>query len=54
MERVTGGEAVGARPSVRPRGGSPPGFRFCDGGVVARHGGGSGIMVEGPIWPEGA
>jgi hypothetical protein len=36
------------------RGGSPPGARFCDGGEVARHGRGSGIMVEGPIWLEGA
>jgi hypothetical protein len=33
-----GGEPAGARPPVKPRGGSPPQFRFCDGGVVARHG----------------
>jgi hypothetical protein len=42
-----GGEPAGARPPVKPRGGSPPGFRFCDGGVVARPGRGEGIMVEG-------
>jgi hypothetical protein len=33
-----GGEPAGARPPVRPRGGSPSGSRFCDDGVVARHG----------------
>jgi hypothetical protein len=33
-----GGEPAGARPSVRPRGGSPLGSRFCDDGVVPRHG----------------
>jgi hypothetical protein len=32
-----GGEPAGARPPVRPRGGSPLGFRFRGGGVVARH-----------------
>jgi hypothetical protein len=33
-----GGEPARARPPVKPHGGSPPGFRFCDRGVVARHG----------------
>jgi hypothetical protein len=28
---------------VKPRGGSPPGLRFRDGGVVARHGRGRGL-----------
>jgi hypothetical protein len=55
VERVTGGgKPAGAGPPVRPCGGSLPGFRFCDGGVVARHRRGSGIMAEGPIWSEGA
>jgi hypothetical protein len=33
-----GGEPAGAQPPVKPRGGSPPGLQFCDGGVVAKHG----------------
>jgi hypothetical protein len=33
-----GREPAGVRPPVKSRGGSPPGARFCDGGVVARHG----------------
>jgi hypothetical protein len=32
------GEPAGARPPVKPRGGSPPGLRFHNEGVVARHG----------------
>jgi hypothetical protein len=42
---------------VRPRGGSPPGFRFCDGEVVARHRGvgdhGGGANLAGGClgWP---
>jgi hypothetical protein len=31
-------EPVGVRPPMKSRGGSPSGARFCDGGVVARHG----------------
>jgi hypothetical protein len=33
-----GREPAGVRPSVKSRGGSPLGARFCDRGVVARHG----------------
>jgi hypothetical protein len=31
-------ESAGVRPPLKPRGGSPPWVRFCDGEVVARHG----------------
>jgi hypothetical protein len=33
-----GRESAGVRLPVKSRDGSPPGIRFCDGGVVARHG----------------
>jgi hypothetical protein len=57
-----GGEADGVRRGVNRsgstvgevRGGSPPRAQFCDGGVAARPGRGSGITGVGPIWPEGA
>ena len=42
-------EPVGVRPPVKSRGGSLPGVRFCDGGVVARHVRGYGVMEMGSI-----